>query len=302
MSTPAERGGATGPLVALLSAVTYGVATPFSKSLESQVGPSTASALLYLGAGLAMALVAVLRAGRRTDREGPVRDGRPLARRDAPLLALMVALNAMSGVALLAGIFLSDAASAALLGNFEVVATAALALLILHEPVSTTTWVALALVTASSLLLAWEPGAALTLAPGSALVLLACVLWGLENVCTRALSGRDVVMTTLVKGLGTATACGLLAVVLGDEAPGARAALALVAIGTVSYGVSIMLYILGQRLIGAARTGVIFSVAPFVGVAVSWAMFGVVGGWAFWAALVLAVLGVGLTALDTMRG
>lgn len=302
MSTPAERGGATGPLVALLSAVTYGVATPFSKSLESQVGPSTASALLYLGAGLAMALVAVLRAGRRTDREGPVRDGRPLARRDAPMLALMVALNAMSGVALLAGIFLSDAASAALLGNFEVVVTAALALLILHEPVSTTTWVALALVTASSLLLAWEPGAALALAPGSALVLLACVLWGLENVCTRALSGCDVIMTTLVKGLGTATACGLLAVVLGDEAPGARAALALVAIGTVSYGVSIMLYILGQRLIGAARTGVIFSAAPFVGVAVSWAMFGVVDGWAFWAALVLAVLGVGLTALDAMRG
>ena len=72
----------------------------------------------------------VVAAALQLRRKGNALGGKPLTRRQAPLLALMVALNATSAISLVAGISLSDAPTASLLGDLEVVATAVLAWMI----------------------------------------------------------------------------------------------------------------------------------------------------------------------------
>lgn len=284
---------ALGSGAAVLSAVSYGISVPFVKTLGQNVPSPWTSSLLYLGAGAAMVvLAAALRLCHRRDALA----GAPLGMGQVPLLALMVALNATSAMSLVAGIALSSAAAASLLGNLEVVATAALAWLIFREPMTKRFLVALAAITVSGILLSWQ-GAGELLSPGALLIMLACVFWGLENNCTRALSGYDVVAVTRVKGIFTGMASAAIALALGQQCP-PEAVLPLTGVGSVSYGASIVLYIWAQRLIGAARTGNFYSIAPFIGVALSWAMFGVDDTWQFWAALALSAIGVVLTCRD----
>ena len=184
----------------------------------------------------------------------------------------MVALNTASAIALVAGIALSSAAAASLLGNLEVVATAVFAWLIFREPMTRWFVAALMAITLSGLLLGWEGGDGL-LSPGALLIMLACVFWGLENNCTRALADYDVVAVTRAKGIFTGAASAVTAVCLGGSFEPVSA-LPLIGVGAVSYGLSIVLYIWAQRHIGAARTGNLYSIAPFVGAAVSWMMYG----------------------------
>lgn len=289
--------GKVASLAALASALFYGVSVPFVKALEEGASASWTSAFLYLGAGCAMVVLAcALRISGHRDALG----GEPLGLRQVPLLALMVVLNTASAIALVAGIALSSAAAASLLGNLEVVATAVFAWLIFHEPMTRRFVAALMAITLSGLLLGWEEGGVL-LSPGALLIMLACVFWGLENNCTRALADYDVVAVTRAKGIFTGAASAVTAVCLGGSFEPASA-LPLLGVGAVSYGLSIVLYIWAQRHIGAARTGNLYSIAPFVGAAVSWMMYGFDAQPMFWLALALSALGVILTWEDVSRG
>lgn len=292
---------------ALGSAALYGISVPAIKLWGAGVSSALVSGLLYLGAGIAMVPVALARRtrpGARGDEE------RRLTRKQAPLCAAMVALNSTSAICLAAGIALSSASAASLLGNFEVVATAVFAWLIFRERMGGKMALACLLIAASGMLLSWDGSDAGALfKPGSLLILLACVLWGLENNCTRALSEFDVVSVTMVKGvftgaLGIGISAGFAAVTGTPMTVGASPSdlVLLLAVGAVSYGASIVLYIWAQRWIGAARTGNCYSVAPFVGVALSWACFGPDVSWAFVVALGLSVAGVALTVADTGEG
>lgn len=293
-----EKPHISGAAMALLSAFAYGGSIPFIKLFGADVSYAAGSALLYLGCGLCMVLVRGLDAvrGRKPNR------GARLSAHDIPLLAAMIGLNAASAVALLAGIALTDAATASLLGNFEVAATALFAWIIFHERMGRNMWAAVAVIVAASILLSWDSSQAATFAPGALLVLAACVLWGLENNATRALSSRDVVSVTMVKGFGTAVLCALIALSVGGVGFALASGLCMVLVGFVSYGLSIMLYITAQRFIGAARTGNYFAVAPFVGVIASWVLFGIAPSITFVPAFILSLVGVALTALDEPRG
>ena len=285
----------TGATFALISAATYGVSIPLMKLFDPSLSSLTVSALLYLGCGLCMVLARFLPKATNSI----VSKGARLARKDLALVIAMIALNAGSAVSLLVGIRLSDAASASLLGNFEVVMTAVFAYVLFKERMGTVMWGAVATITIASIMLSWNPSeAAAPLAPGALLVLLACVLWGLENNVTRALSGNDVVSVTMVKGFGTAIVCGLLALLDRGFTLSFASALPIVLVGFVSYGLSIMLYILAQRLIGAARTGIFYSVAPFVGVAFSLMLFGSNPALLFIPAMLLSLVGVALTIAE----
>lgn len=281
---------------ALVSAFFYGVSVPFVKILEVGLSATWVSALLYTGAGIAMILLACgLRVGHRRDALG----GKPLGIRQIPLLAIMVLLNTASAVALVAGIALSSAAAASLLGNLEIVATVVLAWIIFREPITKRFIGALIFITLSGFLLGWEGDGGL-LSPGAILIMLACVFWGFENNCTRALSEYDVIAVTRVKGFFTGASSAVLTFIIGDSV-GLDNVLSLLAVGAVSYGVSIALYIWAQRLIGAARTSNFYSIAPFIGVAASWLLFGIDTSPIFWVACAFAIIGVVLTWQDTMN-
>lgn len=64
-----------------------------------------------------------------------------------------------------------------------------------------------------------------------------------------------------------------IAIARGARLPAAGPLTAALGVGVLSYGVSLVFFVLALRHLGTARTGVYFSTAPFVGAAVSLAAF-----------------------------
>jgi drug/metabolite transporter (DMT)-like permease len=251
---PALRGG----LLAALSATLFGVTTPLLKTAGAGVGPFATAALLYAGAAL-VALAMRLPASR----EARVRPA------DLKRLVTMAALGAVVGpVALAWGLQRTSATSASLMLALEALCTVVFARLLYRETMDRRVWSAMLLLFAGGCLLVVDQGRLGRLEwLGLAAVVLATVAWGLDNTLSRALADRDPGQVVLLKaGLG-AVATSALAVLLQERAPGMQAALALLAIGATGYGLSLRLYLLAQRRFGAARTGSVFALAPFVGAA-----------------------------------
>ncbi|MHB1294242.1 MAG: DMT family transporter [Anaerolineae bacterium] len=250
---------------AVLAAALYGISTPVSKLLLAQMPPVLLAALLYLGAGLGMSMIALGRAVRNREQ---VEAG--VTRRELPYVLGMVLLDTAAPILLMRGLTLTTSANASLLNSFEIVATSLIALLVFREAVGKRMWWAIALVTAASMILAIDDYGSLSFSVGSLLVLLACICWGLENNCTRMLSLKDPVQIVVIKGFGSGGAALGIALLAGAYSSTLLHILLALVVGFVAYGLSIYLYVSAQRELGAARTSAYYAAAPFIGVLVSW--------------------------------
>lgn len=276
--------------LALLAAVLYAVNVPFSKLLLGQVGSLTLAGLLYLGAGAGMALLSLFH-----------RDDAPrLGREDlAPTLG-MILLDIAAPILLMLGLRGGEAASASLLGNFEIVATALFALLLFRERVSRTLWAALGCITLSCGVLSFQGAESLRFSAASLLVLGAACCWGLENNCTRRLSSKSAREIVILKGFFSGGGSLCLARLAGESLPPLGVTLRAMGLGFVSYGLSIFFYVRAQRELGAARTSAYYSVNPFVGSLLALLLLREGLGPGYFAALPVMLLGVGLATADTL--
>ena len=273
-------------LFALTAALLYGIQVPFSKLLEEKLDTLFLAAFLYLGAGIGMMAVRaveLLAAPRKKDA--------PLGKKDIPFVVLMILLDIAAPILLLMGLRLSSAGTVSLLGNFEIAATAVLAMLIFHEAVGKRLWIAIALISLASMILSVGDLSAVRLSPGSLLVLLACAVWGLENNCTRKLSGKSPMQIVILKGCGSGSGALILALLFGKASDSILYTLLAAALGFVAYGMSIYFYIKAQRELGAARTSAFYAAAPFVGVLLSWLVLQEKTTWTFFMALLLMIAG-----------
>ena len=245
-------------LYALLAAVFYAVNVPLSKLLLQRIGPTTMAALLYLGAGAGIGLLSLLN---RRDRV----HSSPLSKSDLPCVVGMIVLDIAAPIFLMLGISYGSSANASLLGNFEIVATTLIALLIFREAVTPRLWAAIALVTLSSVLLSFEGTDSFKFSSGSLFVLLATVCWGFENNCTRNISSKDTYEIVVLKGIFSGLGALAIARIKGEPAPQIQYIAAAMLLGFVAYGLSIFLYVRAQNTLGAAKTSAYYAVAPFVG-------------------------------------
>lgn len=274
-ASPARRGA----LLALASALLFGLTTPLVQVAGRGVDAFVTAALLYAGAAIAGA---VLRA--------PVEQEARLQRRDVPwLLGAALCGAALGPVALAWGLQHASASAASLLLTLEAVFTALLARVVHGESMPARVVAAVVLVTAGAALLLAEGGlSAGSERIGLVAVLAATVAWAADNTFSRALSLRDPGQTVFAKALIGAALTGLLALLSGAHLPSVEAALALFAVGAIGYGFSLRLYLLAQRAFGAGRTASVFAFAPFVGAAAAVALGARDGsGWLFAAALLM---------------
>ncbi|MHB1314201.1 MAG: DMT family transporter [Christensenellales bacterium] len=277
----------TAAVFAIAAAALYALSAPFSKLLLASVAPAMMAALLYLGAGIGLSAVWLLqRRDSRTETE------LPLTKKELPFVIAMVLLDIAAPVLLMIGLTISTAANASLLNSFEIVATALAALLFFREAISKRLWLAIALVTAASMLLSFEDAGSFSFSFGSLFVLLACVCWGFENNCTRRISGKNPLQITVIKGLFSGSGALAIAVFLGETAASLPSILAALALGFVSFGLSIVFYIRAQRTLGAAKTSAYYAVAPFIGVFLSLVIFCQLPSPVFLLALLIMVVGV----------
>lgn len=253
--------------LALGSAVLFGASAPFSKILLGAIDPWLLAGILYLGAGLGLAVVHLGRALIGLDSpEAPLRRG------DVPWLAAVVLFGGMLGpVLLMFGLSTTSAASGSLLLNLEGLATMAIAWLVFRENVDRRLLLGAAAILAGAVVLAWQGEARLDV--GGLLIAGACLSWGIDNNLTRKLSSADPVQIAMIKGLAAGSTNLVLALAMGASLPSVGLVAGGAVVGFLGVGVSLVMFMLGLRHLGTARTGAYFSLAPFIGALISLAIF-----------------------------
>ena len=286
------------PVVAvLLSAALFGVSTPLAKLLLGDVRPVALAGLLYLGVFLGLSAYSVTRRVIGPQRGSPGGREARLEKKDLPWLAGAVLAGGIVGpVCLLEGLSRISGFSASLLLNFEGLATALIAVFLFGENAGRRTWLALALMTAAGVMLAWNPGQGRFSLTGPILILVAMIGWGLDNNLTRHISDKDPVAIARIKGLVAGAASTAAAFILGQGFRlGPAAAYGLV-IGAVCYGLSLVLFIRALKGLGAFRTGAFFSLGPFAGSLASLVLLRDAVRWPMAAAGTLMAVAVALIA------
>jgi drug/metabolite transporter (DMT)-like permease len=283
----AQKGTHRGIAMALLAAVLFGASAPFAKMLLRGASPQLLAGLLYLGSGIGLALVWLLRRG-RTREAG-------LGGRSVPWLVGSIAAGGVAGPLLLMyGLARTPAASASLLLNLEGALTALLAWIVFRENVGRRVALGMLAIVAGGVVLSWEGRAHLGGVLGPFAITGACLTWAIDNNLTQKVSGGDPVQIAMLKGLGAGSVNTALALALGASLPVSVRVGAALALGFFSYGVSLVLFVFALRHLGTARTGAYFSVAPFVGALVSLAVFRQSPSVGLIAGAVLMALGVWL--------
>ena len=279
-----------GILLAILAAVLYAVNSPFSKILLDYMPSTLMAGFLYLGAGLGMGIVALMRKNNNTSMEEKI------TKSDMPYVIAMIILDIAAPIFLLLGLTHTTAANASLLNNFEIVATTAIAYTIFREKIGKRLLTGIILITLSCFILSFENISSLDFSVGSLYILLACVCWGVENNCTRSLSSKDPLKIVLLKGIFSGGSSVVIGLLVGEVITAWWSIPAVLVLGFVAYGLSIFFYVYAQRFLGAARTSAYYAIAPFVGVVLSLLIFKEIPHLSFFAALLFMISGAWLCA------
>ncbi|MBQ7879932.1 MAG: DMT family transporter [Clostridia bacterium] len=283
----------TGIFFAVLAAALYALNAPLSKILLDYMPSTLMAGFLYVGAGLGMSIIALVRKAGKTQTAE-----QRLTKSEIPYTLAMIALDIAAPIFLLLGLKSTTAANVSLLNNFEIVATAVIALAIFREKISARLWLGIFFIVLSCGLLSFEDIENFTFSYGSLFVLLACVCWGFENNCTRKISSKDPLQIVLLKGVFSGLGSIVIGICIGERLINVWSVFAVLGVGFVAYGLSIFFYVYAQRLLGAARTSAYYAVAPFIGSLLSLLIFRELPPYIYYAALTLMIVGAWLCAKD----
>ena len=279
-------------MFAFLAAVFYAINVPISKVLLQHVGPTTMAALLYLGAGIGIGIMSLFN---KKDRE----KAESLTKAELPYIVGMIVLDIAAPIFLMLGISYGSSANASLLGNFEIVATTVIALILFKEAVTKRLWLAIGLITLSSILLSFEGTDSFHFSYGSLLVIMATVCWGLENNCTRELSSKSTYQIVMLKGLCSGLGALVIALIKRESFPGIGYIAIALALGFVAYGLSIFMYVRAQNVLGAAKTSAYYAVNPLIGALLAFVFLSESLSWMYVIALIVMAIGSALVVVDT---
>lgn len=278
---------------AILAAALYAINAPFSKILLEFMPPTLMAGFLYVGAGIGMIFIALMRKIKKYEAKEL-----KLTKSELPYTIAMIVLDIAAPICLLFGLNSTTAANASLLNNFEIVATAIIALMVFKEKISTRLWFGIFFVTLSCGILSFEDVSSLRFSYGSLFVLLATICWGFENNCTRKISSKDPLQIVLLKGIFSGIGSLIIGLFIGERIEAFWSIVAVLCVGFVAYGLSIYFYVYAQRLLGAARTSAYYAVAPFIAAILSLIIFREIPDVTYFVALMLMIVGAWLSLQD----
>jgi drug/metabolite transporter (DMT)-like permease len=263
-----------GYLLALCSAVLFGVSTTVNKILLSSVPPLTIASMTYVIGGIFLATVSLVprKASVLSWLKLPSNPTKDPTWKDGALIVLVALFGGVLAPSLnLIGLNNTTAVSTALLGNTETLFTIAIAFVFLGERGRAKDYAAMALLIIGAVVLTTNLNLRQVLSTGTllgnVLVVLAAFCWGIDNNLSRALSiKRSLLQVGSLKGI---IGGGLLFAVMSLY--GVRIVLNIFAItwllilGVFSVGLSLLFFLFSLQQIGAMRTGVIFSTGSLFG-------------------------------------
>jgi drug/metabolite transporter (DMT)-like permease len=262
---------ASGPIIALIAAALFGASTPLAKLLVHEIDPWLLAGLLYLGSGIGLALVRLIRwlvAGSSRG-EGTIQGAEWFW-----LGGAILAGGVIGPVLLMFGLARTTGSASSLLLNLEGVFTTLIAWFIFKENFDRRLVIGVICITAGAVLLSWSEDLSLGGVIGPLAIAGACLAWAIDNNLTRKVSLSDATMIAMLKGSAAGAINVAIASAVGATWPTQDTLIGAGLVGFFGYGVSLVLFVIALRHLGAARTGAYFSTAPFIGAAVAVAVLG----------------------------
>jgi drug/metabolite transporter (DMT)-like permease len=225
-------------ILALAAAALFGAATPIAKVLLGTVSPFMLAGLFYLGSGIGLGVISIVRSLReRAPGASAFRAG------DIPWLVGATVAGGIAGPALLMlGLSHTGAATSSLLLNLEGVLTAVIAWVVFRENVDTQVFLGMVAIVIGGVMLSWQPGAAV-LPVGALFIVGACLCWAIDNNLTRKVSANDAMSIACVKGLVAGPVNLAIALANGASLPDSSTLFAAMFTGFAGYGVSLVLFV-----------------------------------------------------------
>lgn len=279
----------TALLAGLLSGLLFGIATPFSKLLLTDLNSFQLAGLLYVGAGIAM-IPAIIKKGSQIkllfDRNNLIRT-----------LGIILFGGLFGPLLLMMGLRAADAASVSIWLNMELVATAILGVLLFKDSLDKFTLIGVVLTVCAGVITSMGEGiSGLT---SALLITAACFCWGIDNHLTALTDGATPQAVTFVKGIMAGVVNLVIGTTIADTPVVFNTILAALIVGGFSYGLSIVLYVTSAQNIGATRGQILFSTAPLWGVILSYIFFRDSFHWTHLISilfLILAVVAINMTS------
>jgi drug/metabolite transporter (DMT)-like permease len=248
------------PVFALIAAVLFGASTPFAKLFLRESGPMVLAGLLYAGSGIGLGVLCAFRWRRSLE------SFRNFRRSEMTSLAGSIFFGGVLGpVLLMVGLQQISASTASLLLNLESAFTVLIACLVFHEHYGKRLVLGFVFILSGSLILSWSGQGFSMAVVGVMSVAGACACWAIDNNLAKKVKSLEAGLFACMKGVVAAIANISLATVLHQRFPAPATMVAILTIGFAGYGLSLVLFILSLRKLGAARTSAYFSTAPFVG-------------------------------------
>ncbi|NMM36940.1 MAG: DMT family transporter [Glaciimonas sp.] len=251
-----------GVAAALGAALLFGAGTPLAKSLlnvssdGSGVTPWMLAGLLYLGSGIGLTLYRFLIHA-------------PAVRLPANEWIWFAGAIIFGGIAgpvlLMIGLTRMPASGASLLLNAEGVFTALLAWFVFRENFDRRIALGMVAIVLGAGILSWPKDFSFAGMMPALAILGGCFAWAIDNNLTRKVSLADASWIASVKGLVSGCVNLVLALTLGARMPEPLIIGQALVVGLLAYGISLVLFVVGLRHLGTARTGAYFSIAPFFG-------------------------------------
>ena len=159
------------------------------------------------------------------------------------------------------------ASSVAIWLNMELVATAILGVLIFKDHLDKYSLIGLILTFSAGLIISWEGGFG-EIVP-ILFIILACFSWGIDNQLTSIVDGYSPEFITFLKGVFGGGINFTIGMYLASTWIPFDILFYALILGIISYGLSIFLFVSSAQNLGATRSQILFSSAPFWGILLS---------------------------------
>ncbi len=246
---------------ALIAALFFGCITPATKFLAKDLPPQSMAGLLYAFAGIGLLAILLFK-------KDFLKAFSRVQNKDYKWFSLATVFGGILGPAFLTyGIHYISGSTASLLLNLEAVLTSLIAWFIFKEHFEKKIVYGMILIILGCLTLSLNSTVTSgTDSPlGFLLISLACLSWGIDNNVTRNISHLDPLLIASFKGLIAGSSNLFLGYLIGERLVLNFEILQIGIVGFFGIGISLVAFIVSLGSIGTARTGAIFSTAPFIG-------------------------------------
>jgi len=214
------------------------------------------------------------------------------------LFGAVVSGGIIAPICLMLGLSQISGFTTSLLLNLEGIFTAVIAVIFFDEKAGKRLWLALMCMTVAGVFLTWDSSQSKFNFLGPLLVTFAMLCWGIDNNLTRNISTRNPIQITRIKGFVSGLVSISLAYTLGINIQWDVSILYALLLGSFSYGISLVFFIKALEGLGSFRTGIFFSLAPFIGAVTSLILLQEWIGWVMFPAIMLTVAGVWLISTE----